>query len=112
MNDQADDRHQRSQAPWWAKELLTAVKSLHREMRLILSDQSHLDADVTALTDGLTAIETEIANLKAANPAVNFGDLDKLVGRVKGDVPAAPAPGTTPDPGTTPPTPTARHTAR
>jgi hypothetical protein len=50
--------------------------------------QSHLDAAVQALNDGLTAVEAEVAALKAANPTVDFTGLDAAVSRVQGDVPA------------------------
>lgn len=71
----------------------TAVRSLTESMVQLMSDQSHLDADVQALGAGLDAIEAEIAQLKQANPAVDFTGLDAAVSRLQAD---APAPGPSP----------------
>lgn len=56
-------------------------------------NQAKLDTDVQALTDGLTAVEQEIADLKNQPGAENldFTGLDGAVSRLQGDEPAAPA---------------------
>ena len=72
-----------------------------------MADQDKLDADVKALADGLTAVETEIAALKnqPAAAALDFTSLDAAVSRLQGDAPApapAPAPVVNPTPAPTP----------
>lgn len=52
---------------------------IHQTLELLVSDQSHLDADVAELVSDTSAIEAEIAALKAANPAIDFSALDSAV---------------------------------
>lgn len=84
--------------PWWASELLHAVHGLRESMVMLVSDQSHLDADVQALVAGLDAIEQEIAALKNQPQAasLDFSALDAAVSRLQGDA-QPPAPPTPPD---------------
>lgn len=84
--DDCDWRQQ--DAPWWGHQHHHEIQQLKRRMDKMSEQQSHLDADVQALNDGLTAIEAEIAALKAANPGVDFTGLDTAVSRVTADVPA------------------------
>lgn len=71
--------------------LAAHITRLEHLMTQFSSDQAHLDADVTALTDGLTAVEAEIAALKSQPQAsaLDFTALDAAVARVTADVPAA-----------------------
>lgn len=63
----------------------------------LMADQDTLNAAVTSLDDALTAIETEVAALKAAVPApLDFTALDTAVARAQAVAPASapvPAPG-------------------
>ena len=64
-------------------------------------DQTHLDADVQAITAGLSNIEAEIAALKnqPAAASLDFTALDAAVARLQGDeTPATPTPDPTPAP--------------
>jgi len=59
------------------------------------NDQARLDADVQKLTDATTAVEKEIADLKAqpAASSLDFSKLDDAVAKLQSDAPAAaPAP--------------------
>lgn len=80
--------------PRWARDLTAAVRNLTKEIHTMSESQQHLDADVQALTDGLTAVEAEIANLKASPvaAALDFSKLDAAVSRLQGDAPAPAAP--------------------
>lgn len=81
-----------------------AFTSIHNTLGEIMSEQSHLDADVATLTAFVTDIEAEVAALKAANPAVDFTALDALVATAQANDPGAPAaPAPTPAPVDTPP---------
>lgn len=64
-------------------------------------NQTHLDADVQQLTTAITAITTEIGNLKTANPAVDFTGLDAAIEQAQ-----TLAPADTPPADPTPPAPT------
>lgn len=111
------DHHGSTAPPVWAKQIITAVRSLQKEVRQMADQQAHLDTDVAALTAGIqalgdaaTAIEAEIAALKNQPQAssIDFSkldartsDLSAAVTRLRGD---APAPVTAPAPApTTPP---------
>jgi len=61
---------------------------------VIISNQEHLDADVSALLAAAAAISDEIAALKSqpAAAAVDFTGLDSVVGTFQGLVPAPAAP--------------------
>jgi len=61
---------------------------------VIISDQEHLDADVSALVAAAAAISDEISALKAqpAAASVDFTGLDRVVGTFQGLVPAPAAP--------------------
>lgn len=85
-----------------------AFTTIHNQLGEIMSDQSHLDADVAALGGVLSDIEAEVAALKAANPAVDFTALDALVASAQANDPGAPAaPPATPPADTPPATPPA-----
>lgn len=74
------------------------VQAIHTQLlEAILSDQAHLDADVTALLAGLAAVEAEIAALKnvPTSPPLDFTGLDAAVAQLTAD---APAPATPPTP--------------
>jgi len=68
------------------------VLNTHR-LDSIMTSQENLNTDVTALTDGIAAIEAEVAALKSQPAAaqLDLSGLDAVVKRVRGDVPAAPA---------------------
>ena len=80
--------------------VLHHIARMERLMTEFANDQAHLDADVNALTAGISDVETEIAALKAqpADVPLDFTALDAAVARVKADAPAAvaaaPAPAT------------------
>ncbi len=60
----------------------------------VMTSQENLNTDVSALSDGIAAIESEVASLKAQPAAaqLDLSGLDKVVARVRGDVPAPAAP--------------------
>jgi hypothetical protein len=69
-------------------EIRTTTLSTHRKATLIMSEQSHIDADVqsieaqvTAIGTAVTAVAAEIAALKTQPPAaaIDFTGLDKAV---------------------------------
>jgi hypothetical protein len=74
--------------------ILQHLTHLETQMTEFANDQAHLDADVQANNDALTAVEAEIAALKAqpAAAALDFTALDAVTARLKGDAPAPPAP--------------------
>jgi predicted negative regulator of RcsB-dependent stress response len=66
--------------------IIAALAALTTKVDKLMSDQSHLDAQVAAINAGVAALTTaatniaaEIAALKAANPAVDFTGLDAAV---------------------------------
>jgi predicted negative regulator of RcsB-dependent stress response len=68
------------------QKILAAIAALSKKVDALMSDQSHLDAQVAQIVAGVAAlntaatdIEAEIAALKAANPAVDFTALDAAV---------------------------------
>jgi hypothetical protein len=73
--------------PWsFYAQVLTRLNAIDAKLGKLMSDQSHLDADVQAEEASVAAIGTavsnvaaEIAALKAGNPAVNFAGLDQAV---------------------------------
>lgn len=69
-----------------------SLNTILEELAQMTDDASHLAADVQAENDALTAIEAEIAALKAQPAAapLDFTGLDAVVSRLKGDAPAAP----------------------
>jgi predicted negative regulator of RcsB-dependent stress response len=79
--------------------LVRRVTQREEPMTDVSADQTHLDADVAALSVGLSAVEAEVAALKAAQPHVDFTALDAAVARLQSDVPApAPAAAAEPSP--------------
>jgi len=76
--------------------LLTLNETIRNTHRLdrIMTSQENLNADVASLADTFTALEAEVAQLKAANPALDLAGLDALVARGKADVPAPAGTGT------------------
>jgi len=87
-------------------QVLAAVQVANQKLDVIMSQQDDLTADVQAIDQAVTdlgtaasAIEAEIAALKAANPALDLTALDTAVGSLKTAVssvaaiapPAAPA---------------------
>ena len=71
-------------------QILAAIRLANQKLDVIMSQQDDLTADVQivdqAVTDlgtAATAIEAEIAALKAANPALDLTALDTAVGSLK-----------------------------
>lgn len=71
-------------------QVLAAVNSANRKLDVLMSQQDELNADVQAVQQAVTdlgtaatAIETEIAALKAANPALDLTALDAQVASLK-----------------------------
>lgn len=66
-----------------------------------MADQDRLDADVKALLEGITAVESEITALKnhPQAAALDFSGLDAAVAKLQAD---GPAPVPTPTPAPTP----------
>lgn len=71
-------------------QILSAVNSANRKLDVLMSQQDELNSDVQAVQQAVTdlgtaatAIEAEIAALKAANPALNLTALDAQVGALK-----------------------------
>ena len=73
--------------PWdFRGEVLARLAAIERKLEAVLSEQSHLDADVqaeeasiAAIATAVTAIQAEIAALKQQNPALDFTGLDQAV---------------------------------
>lgn len=87
-------------------QILAAITVANQKLDVIMTQQDDLAADVQAIDQAVTdlgtaasAIEAEIAALKAANPALDLTALDTAVGSLKTAVssvaaiapPAAPA---------------------
>ena len=87
-------------------QVLAAITVANQKLDVIMTQQDDLAADVQAIDQAVTdlgtaatAIEAEIAALKAANPALDLTALDTAVGSLKTAVssvaaiapPAAPA---------------------
>ncbi len=91
-----DEPRRRARWPAWAREFKREITQRLQQMEdRIMADQDKLDADVQALSDGLTAVEKEIADLKNQPPAaqLDFTGLDAAVARLSGDAaPPAPTP--------------------
>ena len=71
-------------------QILSAVTTANRKLDVLMSQQDELNADVQALQQAVTdlgnattAIENEIATLKAANPALDLTGLDAQVAALK-----------------------------
>lgn len=71
-------------------QVLAAITTVSRKLDVIMSQQDDINADVQALDQAVTdlgtaasAIEAEIASLKAANPALDLTALDTAVGSLK-----------------------------
>lgn len=71
-------------------QILAAINTVNKKLDVLMSQQDDLNADVQAVQQAVTdlgtaatAIETEIAALKAANPALNLTALDAQVGALK-----------------------------
>lgn len=71
----------------------TINRKLERFMATTPVTLEQLTTDVnalqTALTTGLTDLQAEIANLKAANPGTDFSALDKIINDMTAQVKAA-----------------------
>lgn len=82
------------EAPFWVRPLFKKLDKIIRKVDAMTDNQAHLDADVAAILDAVSAIESEIATLKAQPEAENidFTGLDAAVARIQGDVPAESAP--------------------
>jgi cell division protein FtsB len=68
------------------RQILTAISLLAARMDILMTDQDQvnaaaqqIEADVAAENTALTAIEAEIAALKAGNPAIDFTGLNQAV---------------------------------
>jgi septal ring factor EnvC (AmiA/AmiB activator) len=88
------------------RDIVSALRALTKEIHRMSESQQHLDADVQAVTDtmtaigdGMTAIEAEIAALKnqPGTATLDFTALDAakdnlnaVLARIQGDAPAAP----------------------
>ena len=87
-------------------QILAAITVANQKLDVLMTQQDDLTADVQAIDQAVTdlgtaatAIEAEIAALKAANPALDLTALDTAVGSLKTAVssvaaiapPAAPA---------------------
>lgn len=79
------------------RELLLAIRRslelLHQKADIIMTQQDDLNADVTSIEDGITALGTasaaiaaEIAALRAANPALDLTALDAAAASLTGAV--------------------------
>ena len=71
-------------------QILAAINVANKKLDVIMSQSDDLAADVQAISQAVTdlgtaatAIEAEIAALKAANPALNLAPLDAAVGSLK-----------------------------
>ncbi|KZM70925.1 hypothetical protein [Nocardia terpenica] len=88
----ATERAETAPIPHWAVLILEALGA-------ILTDQEILDANVATLATIADDLEKELAELKKGAPAtMNFGGLDRVIARLRGDVQAQP--GTPTQPGT------------
>lgn len=67
--------------------LQSQFNTINGKLDQIMSEQSHLEADVATLTTFVNDIEAEVAALKAANPDVDFTSLDALVATVSAEDP-------------------------
>jgi peptidoglycan hydrolase CwlO-like protein len=73
-------------------EILRIVRNIDTKVNLMSEQQAELNTDVANLVAALTAIEAEIASLKAANPAVDFTGLEAAIATAQGLAPAPAAP--------------------
>jgi predicted negative regulator of RcsB-dependent stress response len=71
-------------------QILAAINTANKKLDVLMSQQDDLAADVQAIDQAVTdlgtaasAIEAEIAALKAANPALDLTALDTAVGSLK-----------------------------
>lgn len=71
-------------------QILAAITEANKKLDVIMSQQDDLAADVHAIDQAVTdlgtaasAIEAEIATLKAANPSLDLTALDSAVGSLK-----------------------------
>jgi hypothetical protein len=76
--------------PTHDREIIRLLNRIDRKVNHLMTDQDRLDADVAALGTGLAVVAQEIADLKAANPALDFTGLDKAVSDLAALAPAAP----------------------
>jgi predicted negative regulator of RcsB-dependent stress response len=73
--------------------ILAAITMANQKLDMLMSQQDDLTADVQAIDQAVTdlgtaasAIEAEIAALKAANPALDLSGLDSAVASLKASV--------------------------
>lgn len=72
----------------------TLLNTLNRKVDTIMATQAQLDALVTRLNTAVAGIRQDIADIKAANPAVDFSALEESIGGLEGldaENPAPPA---------------------
>jgi len=79
--------HRATELPDWAIAIIFILEA-------IMDEQGQINADTSAINDGLSAIEAEVAALKAQPAAaqLDLSKLDAVVSRVRGDVAAPAAP--------------------
>ena len=74
-------------------DILRSLQELHAKVDVIMSQQDDITADVTTIEQGVTnlgtaatAIQDEIAALKAANPQLDLTKLDQAAADLTGAV--------------------------
>ena len=72
------------------RQLLAQLTTINKKLDVLMSQQDDITADVQAVQQAVddlgtaaTAIEAEIAALKAANPGLDLSGLDTVVGKLK-----------------------------
>ncbi len=90
----------RIRAPWPSRQ---AVAHLERKVHTMSANQEKLDAAVTALTEDVETIKTELADAAANGKPLDFSRLDALVAAV--DAVAHPPVEPTPEPAPEEPSP-------
>lgn len=79
-------------------QILRSLQELHAKVDVIMTQQDDINADVTTIEQGVanlgtaaTAIQAEIAALKAANPGLDLTALDQAAADLTGAVTAVSA---------------------
>lgn len=79
-------------------QILRSLQELHAKVDVIMTQQDDINADVTTIEQGVsnlgtaaTAIQAEIAALKAANPSLDLSALDQAAADLTGAVTAVSA---------------------
>ncbi|MFI6510152.1 hypothetical protein ACIBCT_21310 [Streptosporangium sp. NPDC050855] len=77
-----------------------AQSQLNRKAEIIMGKQADLDAIVVRIDNAVAGIRQDIADIKAANPEVDFSALEAKVGTLEGldsEYPGAPQEPTNPE---------------